>query len=69
MSEIPYLLFISVVDSHLFRSVGSYQDPVGSEEMYCAVCPLLRAKGFSCSLEVLHWGLGINILECIISEI
>jgi hypothetical protein len=34
--------------------------------MFCAGCPLLRAEGFSCSLDVLYGGIGIRQLQFLI---
>jgi hypothetical protein len=43
---------------------------VNSDEMYCvesAKCSLLRVTIFSCSMDILHGGLGINILQLVIT--
>ena len=36
---------------------------------WSAVCPFLRGEGLSCRLDVLHGGLGINVMHLLINKI
>jgi hypothetical protein len=53
-------------------SIGSLDpDPVGqkmTQESLSAGCSLLRAEGFSCSLDVLSGGHGIRDLQILIQK-
>jgi hypothetical protein len=64
------------MDPHYFGRVNPDPDPGGqkdpknrkSQEISFAGYSLLRAEGFSCSLDVLHGGLRINKLYFLIKK-